>query len=506
MRIAKTKNAVRNMFFGTVQRLITILMPFLTRTVMLYTLGAEYLGLNSLFTSILQVLNLAELGVGSAMIFSMYKPIAEDDRETICALLRLYRRYYRIIGMLVLIMGIFILPFLPVVIKKDLPPEINVYVLYLIHLSSTVLSYWLFSYKSSLLYAHQRNDIVFKISTFVVCFQEILQLVVLFALKSYYLYLVLLIFSQVCQNIILAFIVKKMFPDYMPKGSLPKSRIKEIGQKIRALFGIKLGSTIVGAVDSIAISAFLGLTVLAIYNNYYYIMSSVSAFIYMFFTSCTAGIGNSLYTNSVEKNYEDFNVLTFLVSWISGVCLSCFFVLYQPFMYIWVGEKLMFDQTIVMMFCAYFYLYVIYGCVSTYKDAAGIWHEDRFRPIITAAINLMLDLIFVQKYGVHAILLSTILCYLLLNIPWLIYNLFHYLFRRSIREFVFKLFVFTFASIIACTFVAFLSNLVFTQGILGFIYKGVISVIVPNILFVLLYYRTVEFKRCKEMVKRIVMR
>ena len=164
MKIERTKNAARNIVFGVVLKLYQIFIPFLMRTAMIYFMGVQYLGLNSLFTSILQVLNLAELVVGSAMVFSMYKPIVEDDSKTICALMHLYRTYYNVIGVIIAVVSIVVTPFIPHLIKSDLPPELNVYVLYLLNLAATVLSYWLFAYKNALFQAHQRNDITSKIT------------------------------------------------------------------------------------------------------------------------------------------------------------------------------------------------------------------------------------------------------------------------------------------------------------------------------------------------------
>ena len=132
------------------------------RTAMLYLMGGQYLGLNSLFTSILQVLNLAELGVGSAMIYSMYKPIAEDNNAEICALMQLYRTYYRIIGFIIAVVGFILTPFIQKLISRGVPQEINISVLYLLNLGATVLSYWLYAYKNSILQVHQRVDIVSK--------------------------------------------------------------------------------------------------------------------------------------------------------------------------------------------------------------------------------------------------------------------------------------------------------------------------------------------------------
>ena len=164
MKIERTKNASRNIIFGGVLKIYQILIPFLMRTAMIYFMGVQYLGLNSLFTSILQVLNLAELGVGSAMVYSMYKPIAEDDEITICALLKMYKKYYNIIGLVIAIVGIIVTPFVPQLIKSDLPAELNIYILYLMNLGITVLSYWLFAYKNSLLQAHQRIDITSRVT------------------------------------------------------------------------------------------------------------------------------------------------------------------------------------------------------------------------------------------------------------------------------------------------------------------------------------------------------
>lgn len=461
------------------------------------------MGLNSLFTSVLQVLNLAELGVGSAMTFSMYKPIAEDDKETICALMRLYKIYYRIIGTVILAAGLMITPFIPSLIKQDVPSDINIYILYLMNLGSTVLSYWLFAYKNCLLYAHQRNDIVDRTSATVICLQQLIQVVTLFLFKNYYFYLVVVLAAQIVKNITNAIIATRMFPDYRPQGKLAKVEVKKINQRVEDLFTAKIGSTVVNSADSIVISAFMGLTALAMYNNYYYVMSSVSAFVSIVFTAITAGVGNSLVTASIEKNFSDFKKLTFIVSWICGFCLSCFYCLYQPFMEIWVGQELMYGQAVVALFCFYFYLGAISGIFTTYKDAAGIWHEDRFRSLVGAAANLILNLAFVRQFGVYAILMSTILSYLVINIPWLIYNLFHVLFKRSAYRYIVQLLGYTGISIVGCAITAFCCNYIVLNGFIGLFVKAIVCIIVPNIFFLVVYFKTDMFRECIGLVKRI---
>ena len=386
----RRKNALRNMLFGVMLKVYQIIVPFFLRTALIYFMGMEYVGLNSLFTSILQVLNLAELGVGSAMIFSIYKPLAENNTEKTCALTALYRKYYRIIGGIIGVSGILLTPFVPFLVKGDIPESINIYVLYWLNLGGTVLSYWLFAYKNSILQASQRNDVISKIMLLTNTFQYSLQFMAVCALKNYYLYVMILLFSQALTNIITAVVADKIYPDYKPKGQLDEVTIKSINQRIKDLFTAKLGYVTVNFADNIVISAFMGLTVLGVYQNYYFIMSAVMGFVMIIYNACTAGIGNSLITETKEKNFSDLQTLSFIICWLSGWCSSCFICLYQPFMEIWTGNLLSDGE--VLLFGIYFYVYEVNQLLNTYKDASGIWHKDRFRPLTVSAVNLCLNL------------------------------------------------------------------------------------------------------------------
>src|SRR5574344_1004694 len=264
MQINRTKNATRNIIFGTILKIYQILLPFVIRTVIIYVLGIEYVGLNSLFIAVLQVLNLAELGVGSAMVFSMYKLLVEDDDDTISALMQLYKFYYRIIGAVILIVGLVLLPFIPKLISGDIPKDINIYLLYLLNLFATVLTYWLCAYKSSILQAFQRNDLISKVTIITDTIKYILQIGLLFIFSNYYYYVIVIIATQIGTNIFTAYIADRYYPQYKPKGQLPKEKILMINRRIKDLFTSKLGGIVVNSADSVVISAFLGLKVLAI--------------------------------------------------------------------------------------------------------------------------------------------------------------------------------------------------------------------------------------------------
>lgn len=504
MKIARTKNTVRNITFGFIYRLINLILPFISRTVILYVLGEKYLGLSSLFTSILSFLSLAELGMGGAMVYSMYRPIAENDNQTICALINLYKKFYRKIGTVIMVIGLVLMPFLGFLIHDEVPGDVNLYVLFFIYLLNSVLSYWLFAYKSAVIQAFQRNDIESKIASVITPVSYIVMLGFLVITKNYYAYVFWLPIFTIITNIIRSVYVNKVFPDLKPKGEISVELRESIVKKVKALIGTKLNTVVLNAADNIVMSAFLGLTVIAMYGNYYYIMSSVIGFLGICYSAMTAGLGNSLATETLDKNYGDFLKFSFANSWLVGWCAVCLVCLYQPFMYIWTGEDLMFPMAIVLQFGLYFYIYQIRKIPVTYKDAAGIWWEDRFRPYVCMVVNLVLNIILVQIIGVSGIILSTVIS-LVISIPWENYTIFKFVFKRSSKEYYKKMFRYALTMIIAgvvtywvCSFLG--------NGLIVLILKFAICLVVPNVIFAVLNCRRKEFRETKEMVVRIIKR
>ncbi len=506
MKIERTKNATKNIIFGVILKIYQIIIPFFMRTALIYFLGVEYLGLNSLFTSVLQVLNLAELGVEHAIVFSMYKPIAEDDHIHICALMKLYKIYYRIIGAFILITGLILCPFMPYLIKSDLPPDMNVYILYILNLLATVFSYWLFAYKNSLLSAFQRSDVTSKVRISVNTVMYLLQFAVLFWLRNYYAYIILSLLGQLSINIVTALVVNKMYPNYKPEGNLSKEEIKKINQRMKDLFTIKISSVVLGAADTIVISSFLGLKQLAIYQNYYYIMNSIYGIALIAFSSLTAGFGNSFETETMDKNYNDLNKFTFISCWMNTVCVCCFLVLYQPFMKLWVGQENMLNDIYVILFCIYFYVLVLPMVWATIKDAVGLWHYDRFRPLIGSIVNLVVNIILVNIIGLYGIILSTIISYVFITMPWLLHNIFKYVYKRSAKEYLKKVVIYVSVSILAAILVGGICSIIHVEGIIEIIIKGLIAFSVANILQIIVYRKFKEYDDTKKLVRQIIKR
>ena len=498
-------NAKRNIIFGGIQKAHQILLPFLIRTVMIYTLGLEYLGLNSLFTSILQVLNLTELGIGSAMVYSMYKPIAENDTDTICALMRLYKTCYRIIGVIIAVVGLAIIPFLHFFVKGSVPDDVNLVILYLLNLSTTVISYWLFAYRNCLLVAHQRTDISSKVTIVVNTVQFALQIAVLIFLKNYYVYLILLLFGQVAIDVITALVSHKLFPLYIPRGSVDHVILLDIKKKVSALFVSRIGGVVLGSADTIIISSFLGLTSLAIYQNYFFIISSIYGTVEIILISITAGLGNSLIIENEEKNVNDFINVSFSFSWLVCTCACCFIVAVQPFMEIWVGNRHILPFGMIICFALYFIVYEYTRLFNVYKNAAGSWYKDRFRPLLSAILNLALNLSTVRLLGLYGISLSTVVALTVVEIPWLIYSVYHDVFTPTYeKEYISYFLKELLVTFISCAFACAINIIFFENIFITLFVRLSAGLFVSFFFFWLFFHRTGLYKNSIFMIKDII--
>lgn len=501
---SRTTKSMKNIIFGLIFKIVGMIFPFIIRTVMIQKLGVEYLGLNSLFTSILMVLSLSELGIGSALVFNMYKPIANNDTERVCVLLKVYKEVYTFIGLVILVIGLILMPLLPNLISGNCPSDINIYVLYLIYLVNTVVSYFMFAYKKSILEANQLNGYNSILETITTFSMYVLQIIALILFRNYYVYIIFLPVSTVALNIIRSYFVDKNFPEYRCRGKIEKGFIKELYKKVKALLGHKLGSTILTAADSIVISAILGLEILAIYSNYYQIINAVIGVVTIVYTSITASVGNSLIKSSEEQIYNNFNVLTFANNWIVGWFSVCLLCLFQPFMKIWMGKDLMFEMNVVILFVIYFYSWLFRRIGLTYKDAAGMWEQDFWKPYVGIAVNIIANIILCKIIGVPGTLISTIVIMLFIYFPWETNVIFKQIFKKSQKEYYLRMFLYLFCTVIVGLFTFKICTLISIEGIVGLILKGIICIVIPNILYVLFYFRTYEFNDVKKRVIDLV--
>lgn len=486
MADGRLKNSIRNTISGIASRIITIIFPFIVRTVIIKKIGMEYAGLNGLFSSVLMVLSISDLGFGSALVYSMYKPIAEADTDKVCALLNFYKKVYRIVGCVILALGLALLPFIRSFINGEVPADINVYVLYLIFLLNTVIGYFAFAYKGSLLTASQRVDISNKIIIYVNLALYLAQLAVLCSLKNYMAYVILSPIFTVITNIVQLIVVDKLYPRYKCRGSLGKGELKAIYKNVFALIGERIGATVLLSTDTIVISAALGLTDVACYNNYYMIISAVRNLVMVIFDSIRPSVANSMVTESLEKNYRDFNKISSLFVWISGFCSISMICLFQPFMRIWVGEEYLLSKVTVMMFGIYFFGWKMVDVLVLYRDAGGMWWYGKSRPYIVSILNILGDILLVHFFGLEGVVFATLFTAVCLSYPWLLSVLFKRYFKSKPWDYLKRLSIQCLIVIVAGLVTYLLCyHVVVGYSFAKFVIRTAICAVVPNVIFLL---------------------
>ena len=409
MELNRSENAKKGVMAGIVNRVVATFFPFMIRTAMIHKMGVEYLGLNSLFTSILTVLSLSELGFSSAVIYSMYKPLAENDTDTVNALLFFYRKVYRVIGVVITALGVGIIPILHLFIKDEVPHDINIYIIYLIFLSNTVISYYFYGYLSSVLNAYQRLDIISYVTSLSQTLGYICQLASIIFISNYYLYILFFPLSTLVNNFLTAYAVRKMYPQYRCEGNVSKEQRKDIWKRVYGIMVEKICGTTRNSFDSICISAFIGLSATAVYDNYYYIIMALNTLFYTVLNAVQPGVGNSIVLYDEEKNLDDMRHMNFGYMVISGWAFISLICLYQPFMILWVGKEYLLPVSSVLLFTVYFYVLRMGDIRSVYAQAKGLWFENRYFAITESVLNLVLNIVLARFFGINGVIAATII-------------------------------------------------------------------------------------------------
>jgi len=394
--------------------------------------------------------------------------------------------------------GTLLTPFIPYLIKGEAPAGTNVYILFYIYLLNSVISYFFAGYKQSLLTAHQRTDITSKITLFVNIFIQAGQIAALVMTRNFYVYAFVPILGTILTNTLNLIVTNKRYPELKCRGDLEREDRDAIKKRLGGLVGTKLNSIVVHSADMLVVSAFLGLTHTAVYGNYYYIMNAVNAFVVLFFSSLTAGVGNSIITETMERNYALFKKISFINAWISGWCAVCLMCLFHPFMIRWAGEELTYPFGVELLLVIYFFVFTIQRTMLVFKDAAGIWYEDRYRPYVCMILNVVLNLVLVNIVGIYGVVGSSVAAFAI-SVPWVSYTLFHTLFKRGSLSNLLSIGYYGLVTTVAAT-ATYLITRGMRQGTVGIAMRFLICLIVPNLIFLAFYGFKPEFAQVMDMI------
>lgn len=490
----RTKNSILNSFFSGLVVVIQVFIGFISTKIFLNILNAEYLGINGLFSNIISVLSIAELGFGEAIIFNMYKPIAKNDYETIKSLLDVYKKIYNLIAIFITVIGLILIPFLPFFVGET-TLNINITYVYLLFLFQTVSTY-LLTYKRSILYANQKNYIISIVHLICIILLNIFQLLILYISKNYYLYLFIKIIFNFFENIFISILANKFYNFIKEKNikKINKNIKDDILNRVGATFFHKIGGVIVSSTDNIIISKFLGVLTVGLYSNYFLIFSSVKNFVTQVINALTPSIGNLLLERNYEKNFDIYKKIRF-INFIFAINAEIFtLLLIQPFVTLWLGENYLLDIFVVSVLCINFYQKIMRSCNDVFLSAAGICVETKYIPLIESFLNILFSIIFLKIFGLAGVFIGTIISGLTLwcySYPKFVYKkLFCKSYLNYYKETISYLFLFLILSLVTYNISAIF---IFNNIYLELLFNFALALFFPNFILYFLFYRSDNF-------------
>ena len=502
MKNGRTKKSIINIGFNLTNQIITLALSFISRTVFIYTLGVEYLGINGLFTDVLGILSMADLGFNTAMVYSFYKPLANNDIKKLTSLTTFYKRVYNIIAIVITIIGISIIPFINLIVKTEKEiPLLKVY--YLFSLVGIVISY-LFVYKTSIVTADQNNYVITRISIIFSLIQTVTQIIVLLVLHSYLSYLAVGIVIKFLNNFVASKKAVNLYPFINEQQSLDKKSIGEILENLKSVFIYKVSSVLLNATDNIIISFLLGTALVGYYSNYLMLNNKIIAIFSLLFTSVTASIGNLIVKDSPQKRYEIFECEQSISFIFCCVIIPCYVNLVNDLINIWLGAEYQLDINIVIIIALNLYLSCVMQPLWSYREATGLYQKTKWIMLIAAVINVILSVFLGMLVGIGGVLLASVIARISTYVwyePKLLFG--EYFNKKANRYFVslLKNLLFVFCII----YILFYFNKFFYVDSWFMLFlKGIFYIVITILLSLILYSHDKGFKILVSKIKQKV--
>lgn len=495
--MARTQNSIRNIFAAMVGQLGGVLVNLIARVFFLHFLNHTYLGLNGLFTNVLTMLSLVELGVGPAMAYSLYKPLADGDIERIKSHMAFYKKAYITIGLAIAVLGLVFLPFYTV-FMDEVPDIPHMNAIYLLFVGNTVISYF-YSYKRALIVCDQKKYIETSVHYGAYFILNVVQIIFLALTSNYIIFLVLQMLSTWLENLILARKADKLYPYLRDKNVKPLSKTDSqvIFRNVAAMSMHKIGAVVVNSTDNILISKLIGIATAGLYNNYYTIIHPLQTITNQIFESIVASVGNLKATvkgGDLSHMKETFNDVFFFAFWIFTFCGICLLNLLHPFIeFLWLRNRgWLLDNLTLYVLVINFYLYGMRRPVLTFRDATGAFWNDRFKPIFESIINLVASIILAEHFGLAGIFLGTLVSTVTTSLWVEPYVLYHNVFYLPLRDYFVRFLGYTAVGFVLTMITTWCCNLV-GYSLLSLIPRAFICLILPNVLLFLCFRKTKEF-------------
>lgn len=501
---SRSKKSALNIITVFINKFLSLIIKFVVRTFFIYYLGVEYLGINGLFLSIIALLSLADLGFSIALPQSLYKPLAEKNTKKISALMQFYSRIYSFIGTSVLLIGLIIVPFLPYIIKDNTSVE-SINLIFILFVINASISYF-FSYKRSLIIADQKGYIISTIEWIFSMVLGILQIIILIIFKDFILYLLAAIAITLAQNIYISLKCNQMYPFIKDKekNTLESNELKKLTKNIFALFIYKVAMAVETSIDNIVISIFLGITLVGIYSNYSLIILSLQGILMVAINSLTASIGNLIIKEGKEKVYNVFSAINLFSSWLYGLLSVIILILVNPFILLWVGEDFVLSIEVLIVLSINLYVFGSHNTTSAFRNAYGLFWEARFRPVLMVFLNIVLSILLVQVLGLIGVFIASLISRLVtvgIMDPYIVHK---YGFEKNVLPYHMKKIKYFMKIALSATLTIILTYWIADESFFNLAIKALVIFITMNVILLLIFRRTEEFKYIKDLSTNLV--
>lgn len=504
MENSRLKNSALNFASGFLGRVLAILLNFAVRTIFIYCLNEAYLSVNGLYSNILTVLSLAELGFGSAMVYRMYAPVAVKDYQKTAALLQFYKKIYIIIGVVIFLLGLCVIPFMDYIIK-DKPDISGLTLYYILFLVNTSISYWFSSYKASVLYADQKEYIKTNVQNTMAILQSGLQIVLLLLFRKYLLYLLIQLAGNIFLNLYVAHLVDKRYPEIQTYqgASLSAEERVQIRKDTEVLVLSRFGHVALNGTDNIIISAVVGVLWVGRLSNYTLICDSVTSVLCQITAAITGSLGNFFATEDKHAGYALFKKVEFLNFWLYGFSFIALVTLLDPFVQIWAGERFVLGLPISIAIAINFFVAGYMNTLWVFRSTIGLFKQGKFRPILVAILNIILSIFLGKLWGVFGVLFATFLSRAAISLWYDPLILHRYGFEVSCKPFFARYFrrVLLLTTILIVMLTIRYVVLSSATTVLRFAVMTMFTAIVPNAIFWLAYHRCEEYAYFRSIVK-----
>ena len=500
------KKSLINVSVAIISRIILLVLTILTRRYLIICVGNEANGLNSLYHSIIGVLSIAELGIGSAITFSMYKPIVENQKEKVASLYNLFTKIYIIIGIVISLLGILVIPFLPI-LAKGYTISANLYITYFIVLTSVALTY-MFSAKLSLINAYKNDYITTGITSLSQMVMQVIQIVLLVVTKSFEIFLLCRFIAVLIQWTLIELVSRKKHSEILAIKSihLDDDDKREITKNIKAMFMHKIGGLLVNTVDSIVISSFIGIAVLGSYSNYVTIVTSMASILTLFFTPLTSIVGHLCTQKNIVEEKKYFNFF-FTLNFIIGLVFYLgYYAVIDDAVRICFGPNLELDRSISFVVTLNYFIQFIRHAVVMFRDATGTFYNDRWKPLFEGIANLILSIILVKFIGVAGVIVATIITNVLICHIVEPYVLYKNVFKESPKKYYIQNYLYMIIFVLLMTVMTLLMQDI--DGVWKSLFiNGLISIGISSVPCVVILIINKEFRnKCSNLTKPLILK